>query len=100
MLCASRVSRDVAQLFQPLLLTNRNEETVLSTGVRFGCWSLVLLFRLNDNRVVSSVTVLVMTSETVFGGSPKRTPGGASSRVTPMFKHFLLVINKGVYTPT
>ena len=33
----------------------------------FGCWSLVLLFRLNDNRVVSSVTVLVMTSETVLG---------------------------------
>ena len=33
----------------------------------FGCWSLVLLFRLNDNRVVDSVTVLVMTSETIFG---------------------------------
>ena len=33
----------------------------------FGRWSLVLLFRLNDNWVVSSVTVLVMTSETVFG---------------------------------
>ena len=29
MLCTLRVSRDVAQLFQPLLLTNRNEE---STG--------------------------------------------------------------------
>ena len=32
----------------------------------FGCWSLVLLFRLNDNRVVSSVTVLVMMSETTL----------------------------------
>ena len=29
MLCASRVLRDVAKLFQPLLSTNRNEETVL-----------------------------------------------------------------------
>ena len=29
MLCASRVSHDGAQLFQPLLSTNRNEETVL-----------------------------------------------------------------------
>ena len=42
---------------------------VLATPTKncFGCWSLVLLFRLNDNRVVSSVTVLVVTSETVFG---------------------------------
>ena len=29
LLCGSRVSRDVAQQFQPLLSTNRNEETVL-----------------------------------------------------------------------
>ena len=55
-------------------------ECVLATPTKncFGCWSLVLLFRLNDNRVVSSVTVLVMTSETVFGWSPKRTPDVSS----------------------
>ena len=55
-MCASRVSRDVAQLSRPLLSTNAIEETVLCTG--------------------------------------------ASSRVKPMFQHFLLVINIGLYTPT
>ena len=35
----------------------------------FDCWSLVLLFILNDNRVESSVTVSVMTSETIIGYS-------------------------------
>ena len=46
-------------------------ECVLATPTKncFGCWSFVLLFRLNDNRVVSLVTVLVMTSETIIGYS-------------------------------
>ena len=47
-----------------------HQECVLATPTKnyLGCWSLVLLFRLNDNRVVSSVTVLVIiTSETYFG---------------------------------
>ena len=50
-------------------------ECVLATPTKncFGCWSLVLLFRLIANRVVSSVTVLVMTSETVLVGVANKT---------------------------
>ena len=37
MLCASHVLRDVAQLFQPLLSCNRNEETVYKHRCKLAC---------------------------------------------------------------
>jgi hypothetical protein len=83
------VTADRGRYSLPHLCTfSQYQERVLATPTKncFGCWSLVLLFRLNDNRVGSSVTVLVMTSETIIGYSRQNAPAPCSHGSSIVFR--------------